>query len=254
MPANLQIDSSSKGIEQLDGMPATFLQLFYVFVFCWTLEATLGTTLGPLFAVFSTIWARLSGILWFWCPCVAQGANHVKMVRPRGPHLKSNLSDFLQNCMFLLKCFLKMVFLSFLGARKGRQKGFRSRGSMFFTFAPILKKTWKGDNFGTLFESICRLKSFMGRYRKTRTKTRDMDTPPPDNGTFQVLPGCQATPARWHHLERKSKGREQKTYHLGPHPGLKSSTSDFQSENYPEAHLLKGGLYIYIFTSLYTYT
>ena len=59
MPANLQIDSSSKGIEQRDGMPANFLQLFYVFVFCWTLEATLGTTLGPLFAVFSTIWTRL---------------------------------------------------------------------------------------------------------------------------------------------------------------------------------------------------
>ena len=59
MPGNLQIDSSSKGIEQRDGMPAHFLQLFYVSVLCWTLEATLGTTLGQLFAVFSTIWARL---------------------------------------------------------------------------------------------------------------------------------------------------------------------------------------------------
>ena len=59
MPANLQVDSSSKGIEQRHGMPANFLQLFYVFVLCWTLEATLGTTLGQLFAVFSTIWARL---------------------------------------------------------------------------------------------------------------------------------------------------------------------------------------------------
>ena len=59
MPANLQINSSSKGIEQRDGMPAHVLQLFYIFVFCWTLEATLGTTLGPLFAVFSTICARL---------------------------------------------------------------------------------------------------------------------------------------------------------------------------------------------------
>ena len=63
MPANLQIDSSSKGIEQRDEMPANCDgmpgMIFYVFVFCWTLEATLGTTLGPLFAVFSTIWARL---------------------------------------------------------------------------------------------------------------------------------------------------------------------------------------------------
>ena len=62
MPANLQIDSSSKGIEQRDKMPAFFLQLFiflYLVVFFWTLEATLGTTLGPLFALFSTIWARL---------------------------------------------------------------------------------------------------------------------------------------------------------------------------------------------------
>ena len=51
MPANLQIDSSSKGIEQRDGMPA----FFYIFLCCFvcfrTLEATLGTTLGPLFAV-----------------------------------------------------------------------------------------------------------------------------------------------------------------------------------------------------------
>ena len=59
MPANLQIDSSSKGIEQRDGMPASFLHFFYVFAFYWTLEATLGTTVGPLFVVFSTIWARL---------------------------------------------------------------------------------------------------------------------------------------------------------------------------------------------------
>ena len=60
MPANLQRDSRWKGIEQRDGMPANFLQLFLcVFVYCWTLEATLGTTLGPLFAVFSAIWARL---------------------------------------------------------------------------------------------------------------------------------------------------------------------------------------------------
>ena len=59
MPANLQIDSSSKGIEQRDGMPANFLLFFCVFVLCWTLEATLGTTLGQLFVVFSTIWARL---------------------------------------------------------------------------------------------------------------------------------------------------------------------------------------------------
>ena len=51
MPAHLQLDSSSKGIAQRDRMPANFLQLFYVFVFFWTLEATLGTTLGPLFAV-----------------------------------------------------------------------------------------------------------------------------------------------------------------------------------------------------------
>ena len=71
-----------------------------------------------------------------------------------------------------------MVFLPFWGDRKGRQEGFRSRGSVFFTFAPILKKTSKGDHFGTLVESICRLKSFMGRYRNSRTKTRDMDTPP----------------------------------------------------------------------------
>ena len=55
MPANLQVDSSSKGIEQRHRMPANFLQLF----FGGTLEATLGTTLGPLFALFSTIWARL---------------------------------------------------------------------------------------------------------------------------------------------------------------------------------------------------
>ena len=108
------------------------------------------------------------------------GHQHVKMVRPRGPHLNSNLSHFLQNCMFLLKCFLNMVFLSFLGDRKGRQKGFRSRGSVFFTFAPILKKTLKEDHFRTLAESICRLKSFTGRYRNSRTKTRDMNTPPPD--------------------------------------------------------------------------
>ena len=59
MPANLQLDSSSKGIEQRDRMPAFFLQLVYVFIFFLTLEATLGTTLGPLFALFSTIWARL---------------------------------------------------------------------------------------------------------------------------------------------------------------------------------------------------
>ena len=108
-----------------------------------------------------------------------KGATHVKMMRPRGPHLKSNLSHFLRNCMFLLKCFLNMVFLPFLGDRKGRQKGFRSRGSVFFTFAPILKKTSKGHHFGTLGESICRFKSFMGRYRNSRTKTRDIDTPPP---------------------------------------------------------------------------
>ena len=129
-----------------------------------------------------TFATTLSGILWFWCPCVAQGATHVKMVRPRGPHLKSNLSHFLQNCMFLLKCFLNMVFLPFWGDRKGRQEGFRSRGSVFFTFAPILKKTSKGDHFGTLVESICRLKSFMGRYRNSRTKTRDISTPPPGYG------------------------------------------------------------------------
>ena len=170
----------------------------------------------------------MSGIAWFWCPCVAQGATHVKMKRPRGPHLKSNLSHFLQNCMFLLKCFLNMVFLPFWGDRKGRQEGFRSRGSVFFIFAPSLKKTSKGDHFGTLVESICRLKSFMGRYRNSRTKTRDMSTPPPG---LQGLRRCQATPARWNHLERKTKGREQKTHHLGPHPGLKSSTSDFQCEN-----------------------
>ena len=169
----------------------------------------------------------MSGILWSWCPCVAQGATHVKMMRPRGPHLKSNLSHFLQNCMFLLKCFLNMVFLPFLGDRKGRQKGFRSRGNVFFTFAAILKKTLKKDLFGTLVDGICRLKAFMGRYRNARTKTRDMDTPP----GLRLLRGCQGTPARWNHLERKTKGREQKTHHLGPHPGLKSSTSDFQCEN-----------------------
>ena len=185
---------------------------------------------------------------WFWCPCVAQGATHVKMVRPRGPHLKSNLSHVLQKCMFSLKCFFDMVFLSFLGDRKGRQKGFRSRGSVFFTFAPILKKTLKEDHFRTLAESICRLKSLTGRYRNSRTQTRDINPPPPG---LRVLRRCQGTPARWNHLERKTKGREQKTHHFGPHPGLKSSTSDFQGENYPEAHLLKGGLYIYINICVY---
>ena len=33
MPANLQIDSSSKGIEQRDGMPANFLQLLFCVCF-----------------------------------------------------------------------------------------------------------------------------------------------------------------------------------------------------------------------------
>ena len=170
------------------------------------------------------------------------------MVRPRGPHLKSNLSHFLQNCMFLLKCFLNMVFLPFWGDRKGRQEGFRSRGSVFFTFAPILKKTSKGDHFGTLVESICRLKSFMGRYRNSRTKTRDINPPP----GLRLLRRCQGTPARWNHLERKTKGREQKTHHFGPHPGLKSSTSNFQGKNYLEAHFLKGGLYMYMWPLTHT--
>ena len=149
------------------------------------------------------------------------------------------------------KCFWALFFKPFLGDRKGRQKGFRSRGSMFFTFAPILKKTSKGHHFGTLVESICRLKSFTGRYRKSRTTTRDIDTPPPGDATFRVLPGCQATPARWNHLKRKTKGREQKTHHFGPHPGLKSSTSNFQGKNYLEAHFLKGGLYIYIYIYIF---
>ena len=150
-----------------------------------------------------------------------------------------------------MKCFLNMVFLPFLGDRKGRQKGFRSRGSKFFTFAPILKKTSKGHHFGSLVESICRLKSFMGRYRNSRTKTRDMRAPTPG---LRLLRGCQGTPARWNHLERKTKGREQKTHHFGPHPVLKSRTSNFQGENYPETHFLKGGLYIYIYIYICVHT
>ena len=59
MPGNLQIDSSSKGIGQRYKMSAFFYIFQYIFVFFWTLEATSGTTLGSLFAVFSIIWARL---------------------------------------------------------------------------------------------------------------------------------------------------------------------------------------------------
>ena len=41
--------------------------------------------------------------------------------------------------------------------------------------------------------------------------------PMPPSEPFRVLPRCQATPARWSHLERKTKGREQNTQHVGPH-------------------------------------
>ena len=41
-----------------------------------------------------------------------------------------------------------MFFQQFVGDRKGRQKGFRSRGSMFFTLAPIRKKRQKGTILG----------------------------------------------------------------------------------------------------------
>jgi hypothetical protein len=40
--------------------------------------------------------------------------------------------------------------------------------------------------------------------RRTKCLSRGYDT-------FRVPPRCQATPARWSHLERKTKGREQKT-------------------------------------------
>ena len=56
MPANLQMNSSSKGIEQRDGRPANFIHFLFL-----SLEATLGTTLGPLFAFSSTIWVRFYG-------------------------------------------------------------------------------------------------------------------------------------------------------------------------------------------------
>ena len=71
-----------------------------------------------------------------------------------------------------------MVFRRFLGDRKGRQKGSRASGSVGFTFAPILPKTFKRDRFGTLVESICRLKSFTGRQRNPTMNTRDIRTLP----------------------------------------------------------------------------
>ena len=125
---------------------------------------------------------------------------------------------------------------------------FVREGACFSLSHQSSKKRSKGGHVGTLVESICRLKSFMGRYRNSRTKTRDMDSPPPG---LRLLRRCQGTPARWNHLERKTKGREQKTHHFGPHPGLKSSTSNFQGKNYLEAHFLKGGLYIYIYICMY---
>ena len=103
---------------------------------------------------------------------------NVKMVRPPGTHLKFNFDNFSRKCVFLSKCFSNIAFRPFLGDRKGRQKGSRASGGVGFTFAPILPKTFKWNRFGTLVESICRLKSFMGRYRNSRTKTRDMRTPP----------------------------------------------------------------------------
>jgi len=109
MPANLQVDSSSKGIEQRHGMPANVLQLFWCVCIFWTLEATLGTTLGPLFALFSTIWARLRPL---WAVFYGLGAH----VSHKGPPTSKwwGLADLIWSPIWVISykiaCFCWSVF------------------------------------------------------------------------------------------------------------------------------------------------
>ena len=59
---------------------------------------------------------------------------------------------------------------------------------------------------------------------------------------FREITRCQATPARWSLLERKSKGGEAKNTFLGPDFEPKGCKSDNIDQNCWLAHLLKGGL------------
>ena len=57
----LPADSILKGIEKHDEIPAIILQRFFCVRF-GTLDVTVGTTLGPLWPPFGTIWARFGPV------------------------------------------------------------------------------------------------------------------------------------------------------------------------------------------------
>jgi hypothetical protein len=143
------------------------------------------------------------------------------------------------------KCF-GQSFLKFPGSTDSRECG----QHIVKQYSSIQKQGWKKyqkeptkrrpggpkvTNLVTVWDHFCKQvdeKARKGTFQKsmllwTRTKclSRGYDT-------FRVPPGCQATPARWSHLERKTKGREQKAEHLGPHLEPKGSTSKFREGNY----------------------
>ena len=145
--------------------------------------------------------------------------------------------------MFLLKCFWNRVFLPFWGDRKGRQKGFRSRGSCFSLSHQSSKKTSKGDHFGTLVEGICRLKSFMGRYRNSRTKTCDMRAPPPGSDSSGDVRPRRPDGTIW----RGKLKAGSKKHTISDHTlGSRAVHLTFQAKTTWKPIFLKGGLYICI--------
>ena len=144
----------------------TFLMIWSPFRCHFSILNLIWNALGPFTGQFFNSW-------WLWVPKTSNWRGQLDPIfRPFSIY-------FVKMTRFFFTCFLDIVFRWFFNARKGRQEGSRASGSIDSTFAPMLPKMSKWDHFETPFESICSLKSCTGRHQNSRTRTRDMNTPPP---------------------------------------------------------------------------